>query len=174
MKIRSSITTLCVVFIILFGMGFQCGNENKSSRKERSKVSARGTESPAKSETTSEVDKTGDLNEQSRRTSPVVAPTEEEVKEAIEKFNREFYNASTGSKAYISSWDSPITILSGREDMDNSLDPDGDHMMYPVKVDYTVTVEGYSSKSYSGGALGFRKDTFGEWKYYTFENYQQK
>jgi hypothetical protein len=174
MKIQSSITTLCVVFVVLFGMGFQCGNQNKSLRKERSKANTRGAESPVKSETTSETDETEELNEQSLRTSPAGAPTEEEVKQAIDKSTREFYNASTGSKAYVSSWDSPITILSGREDMDNALDLNGDYLTYPVKVDYTVTVEGYSTKSYSDGALGFRKDAFGEWKYYTLEDYQQK
>jgi tetratricopeptide (TPR) repeat protein len=108
------------------------------------------------------------------RTLPAGAPTEQEVKQAIEKFNREFYDAYNGSKASVSSWDSPIQILAGREDMDNTLDPNGDHMMYPVKVDYTITIEGKRSIRYTGGALGFRKDAFGEWKYYTLEDYQKR
>src|SRR5688572_28107213 len=86
------------------------------------------------------------------RTSPEGAPTEEEVKQAIDNFTREFYDAYNGSKAWVSSWDSPIQILSGRKDIVNT-DPDGDQMMYPVKVDFTITIEGKRTIRYTGGAL---------------------
>lgn len=73
------------------------------------------------------------------------APTQEEVKQAIEKFQKEFYLAYNGNKAYVASWDSPIVILGGRKDEVNT-DPGGDRMMYPVKL-----------AQYRGGALGSTK-----------------
>lgn len=137
MKLQSSLITLGLVFVMLFGMAFQCGNNGSSG------------------------------------TSSSGAPTEQEVKQAIEKFTREFHDSYNGSKARVSSWDSPIQILAGRKDYVNT-DSGGDHMMYPVKVDYTVSVEGKGATKYTGGALGFHKNAFGEWKYYTLENYQRK
>ena len=46
--------------------------------------------------------------------------------------------------------------------------------MYPVKVDYTVTVDDTYVTKYYGGALGFHKNAFGEWKFFTLEDYQKK